>query len=407
MCMFCHLRHFQRDVVAGNYPQRNYLFCTDLSLTDSKEEIMARKKVLTSAFSNLYTDQRIEKVCRTLHENGYEVELIGNKWGGEEKMHRPYQFSRINIISKTLKTAYFEFNWKLYQKLKKIADENTILLANDLDALLPNYLLAKKLSIPLVFDSHEIFSEMPAVQGKMSQKLWRFLQDKMVPNLKFMITASGSYAKWFQKKYGIEPVVVQNAPRKIDFQIEISENNPKVLLYQGALNPFRAIDKAILAMHHLDNVIFKIAGDGPKKKEYEDLVLKEKLQDKVQFLGKLIPEDLRKITLTADIGMSIEENGGESYEFSLPNKVLDCIQARVPLILSPLPEMLNIKNQFDVGEIIKNHQPENIAKAINLVLDKGRKKYQPELERASDILCWENEEIKLLEVFERASKCNQ
>ncbi|MCW3167760.1 glycosyltransferase family 4 protein [Chryseobacterium sp. 09-1422] len=365
---------------------------------------MAGKKVLTSAFSNLYTDQRIEKVCRTLHENGYDVELIGNNWGGEEKMSRPYSFSRINIVSKTLKTAYFEFNWKLYQEIKKKADQNTILHANDLDALLPNYLLAKKLNIPLVFDSHEIFSEMPAVQGKMSQKLWRYLQNKMVPNLKFMMTASGSYAKWFQTKYGILPVVVQNAPRKIDFSIEIPENNPKILLYQGALNPFRGIDKAILAMHHLDNVIFKIAGDGPRKIEYEDLVMKENLQEKVQFLGKLLPQDLREITLTADIGMSIEENGGESYEFSLPNKVLDCIQARVPLILSPLPEMLNIKNQFDVGEIIENHNPENIAKAINKVLNKGRKNYQPELGKAAEQLCWENEEVKLLEVFERASK---
>jgi glycosyltransferase involved in cell wall biosynthesis len=390
--------------LAGHYSQWNYLLCTGLSFTDSKEEIMAGKKVLTSAFSNLYTDQRIEKVCRTLHENGYEVELIGNNWGGEEKMSRPYSFSRINIVSKTLKTAYFEFNWKLYQEIKKKADQNTILHANDLDALLPNYLLAQKLNIPLVFDSHEIFSEMPAVQGKMSQKLWRYLQNKMVPNLKFMMTASGSYAKWFQTKYGILPVVVQNAPRKIDFSIEIPENNPKILLYQGALNPFRGIDKAILAMHHLDNIIFKIAGDGPRKIEYEDLVMKENLQEKVQFLGKLLPQDLREITLTADIGMSIEENGGESYEFSLPNKVLDCIQARVPLILSPLPEMLNIKNQFDVGEIIENHNPENIAKAINSVLNKGRKNYLPELEKAAEQLCWENEEVKLLEVFERASK---
>ena len=403
MYLFCHLRHFQRNALACHYSQRNYLLCTGLSFTDCKEEIMARKKVLTSAFSNLYTDQRIEKVCRTLHENGYEIELIGNNWGGEEKMSRPYPFSRLNIVSKTLKTAYFEFNWKLYQKLKKKADENTILYANDLDALLPNYLLAKKLNIPLVFDSHEIFSEMPAVQGKMSQKLWRYLQNKIVPNLKFMITASGSYAKWFQNKYGIKSVVVQNAPRKIDFALDIPDNNPKILLYQGAINPFRGIDKAILAMHHLENVIFKIAGDGPRRKEYEDLVLKENLKDKVQFLGKLLPEDLRKITLTADVGMSIEENGGESYEFSLPNKVLDCIQARVPLILSAIPEMIHIKNQFDVGEIIENHQPENIAKAVNFILKKGRKNYQSELEKASNILCWENEEVKLLGVFEKAS----
>lgn len=362
-----------------------------------------RKKIITSAFSNLYTDQRIEKVCRTLHENGYEIELIGNDWGGAEKMQRPYSFSRIQLISKSLKTAYFEFNWKLYHELKKKADQNTILHANDLDALLPNYLIAKKLNIPLVFDSHEIFSEMPAIQGKMSQKLWRYLERSIVPKVKFMITASGSYGKWFQKKYGVDPITVQNAPRKIDFSFEIPENNPKVILYQGAINPFRGIDKVILAMHHLDNVILKIAGDGPRKKEYIDLVIKENLQHKVQFLGKLRPEDLRKITVAVDCGMSIEENGGESYFYSLPNKVLDCIQARVPLILSNLPEMQNIKSQFDIGEIIKDHQPENIAESIRLILNKGRKNYQPELEKAANALCWENEEVKLLKIFEKAS----
>lgn len=364
---------------------------------------MQQKKIITSAFSNLYTDQRIEKVCRTLHENGYEIDLIGNDWNGAEEMSRPYSFSRIKLISTSLKTAYFEFNWKLYHELKKKADKNTILHANDLDALLPNYLISKKLNIPLVFDSHEIFSEMPAIQGKMSQKLWRYLEKKLIPGMKFMITASGSYAKWFQKKYNIHPVVVQNAPRKFEFTDEIPDNNPKIILYQGAINPFRGIDKAILAMHHLENVIFKIAGFGPKKEEYQELVIKENLQDKVQFIGKFKPENLREITSSVDCGMSIEENGGESYFYSLPNKVLDGIQARVPLILSALPEMQHIKDHFDIGEIIKDHQPESIAEAINKVLDKGRKNYQSELEKAANTLCWENEEVKLLEVFERAS----
>ncbi len=364
---------------------------------------MRKKRVIVSAFSNLSTDQRIEKVCRTLHENGYAVELIGNNWGGAAAVSRPYAVTRISLISKSLKTAYFEFNWKLYRELKKRCDEDTVLYANDVDALLANYFAAKKMNIPLVFDSHEIFSEMPAIQGKMSQKIWRTLERKIIPNLTFMITASTSYAQWFRNQYGVQATVVQNAPQRLDFKIEIPQNDPKVILYQGVINPFRGLDKAILAMHHLDHTVFKIAGDGPKRKEYEELVIKEKLQDKVLFLGKLLPEDLRKVTLSADCGMSIEENGGESYYYSLPNKVLDCIQARVPLILSDLPEMRKIRQRFDVGEIIQDHDPSNIAKAIQKVLDKGREYYQPELEKAAHILCWENEEIKLLQVFEKVT----
>ncbi|REC41737.1 glycosyltransferase family 4 protein [Chryseobacterium pennipullorum] len=362
-----------------------------------------KKKIITSAFSNLYTDQRIEKVCRTLHENGYQIDLIGNDWNGAEEMKRPYPFTRIHLASKSLKTAYFEFNWKLYREIKKRADHNTILHANDIDALIPNFLLARKLNIPLVFDSHEIFSEMPAIQGKMSQKLWRYVEKTIIPKLQFMITASESYAKWFYKNYGITPVTVQNAPRKLNFSLEFPENNPKVILYQGAINPFRGIDKMILAMHHLDHAVLKIAGAGPQKKQYEDLVGRENLAHKVHFLGKYKPEDLRNVTLTADCGISIEENGGESYYYSLPNKVLDCIQARVPLILSNLPEMQNIKRQFDIGEMIKDHQPENIASAVRKVLDKGRAGYLGELEKAAQLLCWENEEEKLLQVFEKAA----
>lgn len=391
--------------MAGYHSERTYLLYSGLSFIAWEKSLM-KKKIIISAFSNLYTDQRIEKICRTLYENGYEIDLIGNDWNGAEEIQRPYSFSRIHLASKSLKTAYLEFNWKLYHILKKKADQNTILHANDIDALYPNYLIARKLNIPLVFDSHEIFSEMPAVQGKMSQKLWRYVEKTVIPNLKWMITASGSYGKWFEKKYGIDPVIVQNAPREIGFTDDLPENNPKILLYQGAVNPFRGIDKVILAMHYLDHVQLKIAGDGPRKKEYEELVIREKLEHKVQFLGKLKPEDLRKVTLTADCGMSIEENGGESYLYSLPNKVLDCIQARVPLILSNLPELKNIKDQFDVGELIKDHQPENIAAAVNKVLAKGRGNYQLELEKAAKVLHWENEEIKLLQVFRKASNAS-
>lgn len=361
-------------------------------------------KILISAFSNLYTDQRIEKVCGTLHENGYSIELIGNNWGGEEPMNRPYPFSRISLKSKSLKTAYLEFNWKLYRILKQKADKDTILLANDLDALLPNYLVSKKLNIPLVFDSHEIFSELPAIQNRLSQKFWRFLESKLVPKIRYMMTASESYAEWFANHYPVKPVVVQNFPKKIELPFEFPSNHPKIILYQGAINPFRGIDKMIKSMHLISDAEFHIAGDGPKKKEYEELVLNEKLSSKVKFLGRLHPEQLRNITQKADAGLSIEENGGISYYNSLPNKVSDYIQAGLPVVLINFPEMRKIMERFNVGEIIENHQPETLAKAVETVLKNGRKFYSEELNRASETLCWEQEEPKLLDLFRKATQ---
>lgn len=358
-------------------------------------------KVIVSAFSNLYTDQRIEKVCDTLTRGGYEITLFGNDYGGTRLINRPYPVKIIKQKSKSLKTAYPEFNWKLFFELKKIADKNSILLANDLDALLPNVLISNVLNIPLVFDSHEIFTEMPAIQGRFTQKIWRLLEKKLLPDIKYMMTESQSYADWFNEKYGVEAVVVRNIPKKISEKITIPDNDPKIILYQGAINQSRGIKQAILATHYLTNVIFKIAGDGPKLEEYRELVKTEKLEEKVKFLGKLVPEELRKVTKTADVAISLEENGGVSYLYSLPNKVADCIQARVPLVMINFPEMMRVYNQFKIGEIVENHDPANIARKIQNALNNGREFYQPELEKAARELCWENEEDKILSLFKK------
>lgn len=363
-------------------------------------------KVLVSVFNNLATDQRVEKVCETLRSGGYEIHLVGNDWGGLPDFARDYPTKRISLQSRSLKTAYPEFNVKLYKYLLKFADKNTILLANDLDTLYANYLISKKLSIPLVFDSHEIFTEMPAIQNRISQKIWRFLEKTLLPKVKYMMTESESYSEWFQEKYNIKPIVVRNIPRQIKEEISFPENNPKIILYQGVINQSRGLPQAIEAMKFLDNVIFKIIGDGPKREAYERLVLDKKLESKVQFLGQMLPEDMRKITKTADVGLSLEENGGVSYLYSLPNKVSDYIQAKVPLVMINFPEMMRIKREFNIGEVVKNHEPSNIAQKIKTVLENGRLYYKDDLEKAGKKLCWEEEELKINELFEKVMKEN-
>lgn len=365
---------------------------------------MARKRILTSAFSNLYTDQRIEKVCKTLHDAGYQLELIGNDWGGNEPVDRPYDVFRIPIKSKSLKTGYIEFNWKLYHELKRRISKDVILHANDVDALWPNYILAKKYNLPLVFDSHEIFSEMPAVQGRFSQKVWRYIERNVIPELKFMMTASYSYAAWFKKQYGIDAVVVQNLPKKLSIIQEDNIHQTKIILYQGAINPFRGLDKVIQSMKLVEGAELHIAGDGPMKSSYEELVVQLGLASKVKFLGKLHPDDLREVTKHSDVGLSIEENGGPSYLYSFPNKVSDYIQARVPVVLVNFPEMNRIITEYKVGELIENHDYETLANAIKKVLKNGKAFYKDELERAANDLCWEKETSKILELFQKASQ---
>jgi len=241
----------------------------------------------------------------------------------------------------------------------------------------------------------------------MSQKIWRVLERKTLPHFKFVMTESESYAEWFSEHYNMEkPIVVRNIPKRIDHIGDISQNEKKIILYQGAINPFRGLDQAIRAMHEIEDAELVIVGDGPLKETYEKLVEKENLQKKVRFLGKLHPSELRLVTKTADVGISLEENGGVSYLYSLPNKVSDYIQARVPLVMINFPEMKRVQKDFHVGEMITDHEPKTIATALKKVLSNGRNYYREELDRAANFLCWENEEQKIVQLFERAMATN-
>lgn len=361
-------------------------------------------KVVVSVFNNLYTDQRVEKVCKTLYDNGYEPILIGCNWLGEPEMERPYSFFRIKLKAKKLRFAYIEFQRKLHKELQKYADNKTILLANDLETLMPNYLISRKLNIPIIFDSHEIFTEMPTIQGRWVKHIWKKIEKTFVPKIKRMITASNSYANWFVKEYDInKPLVISNLPRKIQFS-GTQENSTKIILYQGWLNYSRGIDKAILAMRFIENAELWIAGGGPLEEEFLTLAQQSGVGEKINFLGKLSPDKLRDITPKADVGLSIEENNGLSYYYSLPNKISDYIQSRVPVVISNFPEMTHIVNNFQVGEIIDNHSPEHLADKINRVIKNGKASYLHNLNVAADELCWENQEDKILKLFSDARK---
>lgn len=77
-------------------------------------------------------------------------------------------------------------------------------------AKLFNFEMAKKI---LVYDAHEIFTEVPELVGrKFKQGLWKRLERKIFPKLKFVFTVNDSIAGWYEREYGICPHVVRNIP---------------------------------------------------------------------------------------------------------------------------------------------------------------------------------------------------
>ena len=361
-----------------------------------------QKKIIVSVTNDLVADNRVHKVCTTLTGMGFNVLLIGRKLPKSLPLQaRNYSAKRFRLLFKKGPLFYLEFNLRLYCFL--LFSNFDILLSNDLDTLPANFLISKFLRKPIVYDSHEYFTEVPELIHRPGVKdIWERMEQKMLPHIKHAYTVCESIAKVYTGKYGTPFQVVRNVPQANLFKrAEQKQRTEKIILYQGAVNIGRGLEQAILAMKYISDAKLIIAGDGDIKTQIEKLAETENLQNKVEFTGRLPLEDLTKLTLQADLGLSIEEDLGLNYRFALPNKLFDYIQAQVPVLVTNLPEMATIVKKYNVGEVTSFLEPIKLAEKITEALNNREKRnvWKQNLETAARELTWENEEKVLQKIF--------
>lgn len=361
------------------------------------------KFIYLAVTNDLITDNRVHKVASTLLKSGATVSLIGRiKLPNTPAINRPYNTKRFKLIFKRGALFYIEYNIRLFIFL--LFRRFDIIVANDLDTLLGSYLASKLKSKKIVYDSHEYFTEVPElVNRKFPKKVWGYLEKKILPKIKYAYTVSESIAKTYFKLYGIKMQVVRNVPylNKIYKEKETKESEFKTILYQGSLNIGRGLEQMIDAMEFIDNAKFIIIGDGDITQELKERIKSKKLENKIEFKGRIPFEDLINETRKADLGIALEENLGLNYYYALPNKLFDYIQAGVPILVSPFPEMQKIVKEYDIGTVYDHKTPQALANKIKEIFElKNRyQKWKDNTRKAAKELCWENEEKILIDIF--------
>jgi len=360
------------------------------------------KRIIVSVINDLTTDQRVNKVCKTLENEGFSVLLIGRKLSDSLQINNTYKTKRIKLIFNKSFLFYAEFNFRLFFIL--LFSKKDVLLSNDLDTLLANFLVSRIQSKKLVYDSHELFTEIPELEERLLvKKCWILLERLILPKLKNTYTVCESIANFYNEKYNTNFKVIKNFPifktiHKGFFSFPVEKK--KIILYQGSINVGRGLELMIDSMLHLPNHLFIIIGNGDIYQFLQKKIINNGLQKKVILTGKLTPEKLQKLTPLADIGISLEEDFGLNYRFALPNKIFDYIQAEVPILVSNLPEMKHIIKTYNVGEIVYNREPKEIAKQI---LSFSKKDFSSALKIAKKSLIWEKQVVKLKEIFNNLS----
>lgn len=366
------------------------------------------QRAIVSVTNDLYTDQRVHKVCTFLHAQGYQVTLVGRMRKSSIPLQkRVYTTKRIKLFFETGAKFYAAFNLRLFFFL--LFRKADILVANDLDTLLANHMASKfKRNCRLVYDTHEYFTEVPElIHRPKVQKFWLRIERKIFPKLKDIYTVNHSIADIYKNLYDKEVKVVRNIsplwePKDLASKQDLNiPEHKKLIILQGAgINIDRGAEEAVEAMTKIDAVLM-IVGDGDVVSELKHKVAELNLNDKVIFYGKKPYDVMMNYTHYADIGLTLDKTTNLNYKLSLPNKVFDYMHTYTPVVATNIKEVAAIIEQNKIGEIVDPLTAASLAECINDLLDNEVKlnQYKENCKRAAQKESWEEETKVLAQIY--------
>jgi glycosyltransferase involved in cell wall biosynthesis len=337
-----------------------------------------------------------------------EITIIGRKSGSCCELDIvPFRTKRFRMLFRRGFLFYKLFNIRLFFYL--LFHKSNLLIANDLDTLLPNFLISKFKHLPLVFDSHEYFTGVPEIQNRLFVKwIWKSIEKMIFPRLKHVMTVSDSIAALYENEYGFRPVTVRNCSRSakkiIPFskgELGINENHLLLIIQGTGINIDRGVEELVEAVSETDEVTLLIVGSGDQLYFLKNKVIELSLSDRVKFFPKMPWEELMRFTKTADAGLSLDKDSNINYRFSLPNKLFDYISAGIPVIAGDLPEVTKIVLENKCGIILSEPTTKEIIKALKKLKDNSE--LLAELKQnaviASESISWEKESVKVVDFY--------
>jgi glycosyltransferase involved in cell wall biosynthesis len=380
-----------------------------LFITLALSFICAGVRICISVTNDIFTDQRVNRTVRSLVRAGYAVKVVGRKRQTDREVTGyPCPVKRFRLWFNKGPLFYAEYTIRLFLFL--LFTKQDVFLACDLDTLVASYLAARIRGKALIYDSHEYFTEVPELVGRpVVKKIWEAIEKRILPHIRIAYTVSQSIADAYKAKYGIAMEVVFNYPCRdrslIQPGFSLRRGQEKIILYQGSVNMGRGLALAIMAMKFITGARLVIIGEGDILEDLVKLTGNAGLSGSVTFTGRISMDELSHYTKQADIGISLEEDLGLNYRFALPNKLFDYIQAGIPVLVSDLPEMAAVVRKYDIGKVIRTTDPRELASCISSILGNAadRDRWRENLRVASEELCWEKEEGKLLGIFQKVN----
>jgi glycosyltransferase involved in cell wall biosynthesis len=278
--------------------------------------------------------------------------------------------------------------------------------------LLANLFLRSKFYV--IYDAHEYESQKMGL-AKTGRLTIQFLEKVSSHFVDGFITVSGSILKKYQNIYSNNPkTLILNCPprwNKVSKNLfrkkfKISEES-LVALYQGGFMPGRAIEilaKAfqIIDVKNLDFVFMGYPASSEAGRNSFSKIMKISQEfENIHFHESVNSNILHEFTGSADLGFCLIEDLCLSYRYCLPNKFFEYAMAGLPLLVSDLPEMRKLVEQYDCGVVCESLTPDGIVNGLKKLLSRDLVKLGKNARKMAEDHSWEVQEEKLLRLYDK------
>lgn len=371
-------------------------------------------------------DARVLKEARSLAASGMAVVLLARHEPGvtpQRERIGGFCVQRIALWSERLRGRW-TFPLRVFEFLARftlwaLRDRARVYHAHHLTTLLPAAVAAKIYGASVVYDCHELAIALPG-DSPMKRRLVRWYEGLLLRMVDRVIMSDGaSRARVFRDAHRYSKPVdyVYNCPVSNDVSkcqgrlrqaLGIAPSDP-VVVYTGAVGPFRGLEVAIRSMAswpprtHLVMI-------GPRTEEEEGPLVRVaeeyRVGSRVHFWGPVPPDDVPCWAADADVSIVLIEKAGLSYYYSAPTKMFESIMARVPQVASDFPEIRRVVTGNAVGPVGRLVDPADeaaVGQAVNdLLADEAlRCAYRRSADiLARDSLNWETQERTLLALYD-------
>ncbi|WP_162253791.1 glycosyltransferase [Yonghaparkia sp. Soil809] len=257
--------------------------------------------------------------------------------------------------------------------------------AHDANTLSPAARAARRLRIPLVYDSHELWTERNVRADRPFAKRWeRIVERRGIRRAELVVTVSPSIARWLQDRYRLtrEPLLVRNIPAASPTagdrgcgrlrELASLPDDARVLVYCGGVTTNRGIERVVDALAHLpaDHHLVAI---GPASEIVAAQLRRRAVgvgaAGRLHLVGSVDSHEVTTALADGDVSFVLTNPSCLSYRYSLPNKLFESLHAGLPIIANDLPDTGAIVSQSGAGVIVgESADSRELADAVRSVL---------------------------------------